>query len=261
MRTITKRLLPVAAVAAAALPCAAFGGPAYAAPASDSGSTTLMANLTQVNDSGAHSTAWGTLQGNQLTLKIKSSGLLAGMPHAQHIHVGGTHSCPGADMKGKGVNGHLRTTDAAGSYGTVKVSLTTKGDTGADSALAVKRFPVGDAMYQRTITLPPDIAADVRAGHGVMVQHGVDYNGNGKYDGDAKSDLDPNLPEEATDPATCGVLKVSQMDGMPQGGAETGSGSTAGVEDRGVLTGGAAAVVLGGGGLFMMRRRAARARR
>jgi hypothetical protein len=38
----------------------------------------------------------------------------------------------------------------------------------------------------------------------------VDYNGNGMYDfkSAGKSDLDPNLPAEATDPATCGVLRV-----------------------------------------------------
>jgi len=38
--------------------------------------------------------------------------------------------------------------------------------------------------------------------------HGVDYNGNGKYDfSQGKSDLDPSLPAEATDPALCGVLR------------------------------------------------------
>ena len=38
---------------------------------------------------------------------------------------------------------------------------------------------------------------------------GVDYNGNGMYDfaSAGKSDLDPSLPAEATDPALCGVLR------------------------------------------------------
>jgi hypothetical protein len=44
----------------------------------------------------------------------------------------------------------------------------------------------------------------------VVVIHGVDYNGNGTYDFDSAgaSELDPMLPAEATDPATCGVLKA-----------------------------------------------------
>ena len=44
-----------------------------------------------------------------------------------------------------------------------------------------------------------------------MVIHGIDYNHNGKYDFSAgKSDLDPSLPAEATDPAACGVLHESK---------------------------------------------------
>jgi hypothetical protein len=41
-----------------------------------------------------------------------------------------------------------------------------------------------------------------------IVQHGVDLNDNGRYDFKAagKSELDPSLPQEATIPATCGVI-------------------------------------------------------
>jgi hypothetical protein len=37
---------------------------------------------------------------------------------------------------------------------------------------------------------------------------GVDLNDNGRYDFKAagKSELDPSLPQEATIPATCGVI-------------------------------------------------------
>ena len=47
----------------------------------------------------------------------------------------------------------------------------------------------------------------------------MNHNDNGKYDGDTKSDLDPSLPTEATDPAICGVLAAA-----PAGGVRTGGG-------------------------------------
>jgi hypothetical protein len=47
------------------------------------------------------------------------------------------------------------------------------------------------------------VAAALRAGHGVLALHGVDYNHDGRFDGAARSDLDPKLPEEATDPSAC----------------------------------------------------------
>ena len=45
-------------------------------------------------------------------------------------------------------------------------------------------------------------------GRMAIVQHGVDLNDNGRYDFKAagKSELDPSLPQEATIPATCGVI-------------------------------------------------------
>lgn len=100
--------------------------------------------------------------------------MLPGAPHAQHIHIGGQHTCPGNSQKGMGPGGHLRTTDGAPEYGAVQVSLTTSGDTSAKSALAVTRFSVGNATYERTVTLPAAIANQVRAGQGVVVRHGVD---------------------------------------------------------------------------------------
>lgn len=223
--------------------------------ASSSGTTNLSANLTQLNGSGASGQVTASLTGNQLSIKITGSGLSAGLPHAQHIHIGSTNSCPTTNQKGKGVNGHLLTTDAAGQYGAVKVSLTTSGDTSATSGLAVTRFPVGNVVYQRAITLPAAEAAQIRTGHGVIVRHGIDYNKNGKYDGAAKSDLDPKLPEEATDPAVCGVLNVSQMGTMPKGGVNTGYGSTTDSTNAVAIAGGVAAVAIGAAGVVLMRRR------
>jgi hypothetical protein len=78
--------------------------------------------------------------------------------------------------------------------------------------LAVNRFPTaprGHIHYDRHIKTGKRVAAGIRRGDAVVVVHGVDYNGNGKYDfrGGGKSDLDPALPAEATDPAICGVLR------------------------------------------------------
>jgi hypothetical protein len=77
----------------------------------------------------------------------------------------------------------------------------------------VNRFPTADngrIRYERQTTTRPRIAQGIRDGEAVVVIHGIDYNHNGKYDfrGAGKSELDPSLPAEATDPVTCGVLRV-----------------------------------------------------
>jgi hypothetical protein len=88
--------------------------------------------------------------------------------------------------------------------------LTTRGDTSPKSALAVNRFPVANAKgsvhYERTFSVSANVAKNL--GKKVIVQHGVDLNDNGRYDFKAagKSELDPSLPQEATIPATCGVI-------------------------------------------------------
>jgi hypothetical protein len=107
--------------------------------------------------------------------------------------------------------------------------LNTTGDTTPASFLDVSRFPVawdGSYLYSRDNIEFTDVAgtgypgakgtgtakqiADaIRAGEGVLVIHGVDYDGNGAYnfsDPEGASELDPNLPAEATDPAVCGLL-------------------------------------------------------
>ena len=54
------------------------------------------------------------------------------------------------------------------------------------------------------------IADSIREGEGVVVIHGIDYNGSGGYDLGERgvSELTSALPAEATDPAVCGVLEV-----------------------------------------------------
>lgn len=260
MRLQMKRTLPALA-AATMIGASALAASAPAlAEGSDQGST-MEAKLTQLNDSGASGMAWVKVDGNKVTVKVTTHGMLAGAPHAQHIHIGGSGTCPDAGMKGTGQDGHLQTTDAAGSYGMVAASLTTMGDTSPDSALAVDRFPTGDATYERTFTVDHKLAQQLKDGKGVVVVHGVDYNHDGKYDGDHKSDLDPSLPSEATDPAACGALSGSQMGSMPDGGVETGVGSTDGIEHAGLIGGGALASAGAVGGLVALRRRRASAQK
>lgn len=255
MRTTTKRLLPLFAATVALGTFGASGAALADGHDGEHGSTTLEAHLTELNDSGASGTAWITLEGNEVTVKLDSSGMLAEAPHAQHIHIGGANQCPDPSMEGSGADGAIRTTDAVDSYGAVKVSLTNEGDTGPDSALAVDRFPVGDASYERTFEVDDETAQSLRDGDGSVVLHGVDHNGNGTYDGDQMSDLDPSLPSEATDPAACGALEMAQMEQWPEGGADTGDGSTAGIERSGAMLAGGGLLTAAAAGALALRRR------
>ena len=103
------------------------------------------------------------------------------------------------------------------------MSLTKTGDTSAASGLAVDRFDTaqgGKISYERgSIQVAPEVADAISKGQSVVVIHGVDHDHDGKYSGDTKSDLDPSLPTEATDPALCGALRAA-----PTGGMATGDG-------------------------------------
>ena len=105
--------------------------------------------------------------------------------------------------------------------------MTTDGDSSPAAALALGQFPsAGSYTYSRTIDLDPQVVAALQSGTAVLLVQGVDLNGNGSYDAGA-SELDPNLPAEATDPALCGTFEPMQMAGVPAGPADTGGGSTA----------------------------------
>ncbi|WP_157074517.1 CHRD domain-containing protein [Janibacter corallicola] len=245
-------------IAGLAASAALVGLPLAAGPASaDSGE--LTAHLTQLNDSGASGTAWAEVDGNQVHIKLETSGMTAKAPHAQHVHIGGQSMCPDPDMEGTGPDGALKTTDAADQYGMVAVSLTMEpGKTGPKAAVDVPNFPTGDSYtYERTIEVSDQVAQDIKDGNGVIVTHGVDLDGSGTYDGKAMSDLDPKLPLEATVPAACGELDQAQMS-MPEGGVETGGSSTGGIEYPAALTLGAVAVGLGGAGFLAGRRKSTR---
>ena len=147
--------------------------------------------------------------------------------------------CPSAanDTDGDGL---ITNEEAAGEYGDVFFALTTRGDTSPKSGLALDRMPTadadGDIDYERTFAadeVPDGLIKHLSDVH--VVQHGIDVNDNGRYDmeGAGVSTFAQNLgvngvPEEATDPASCGVVTGAKSTTSPHGGVETGGGSGGG---------------------------------
>lgn len=201
-------LLSTAAVVGATV------GSSDAAPSAADGGTATHAELTPLNNSGVRGDADVIVDGHRLHVDLDAHRLLKGMPHAEHLHFGARarQECPTV-RDDDNADHRLSTAEGQPAYGPVKVSLTTRGDTSAKSTLAVKRYPLakkGQIHYNRDgIEVSPAVARAIRDGKAVLVIHGIDYNGNGKYDFSAgRSELDPSLPAEATDPVTCGVLEV-----------------------------------------------------
>jgi hypothetical protein len=170
------------------------------------------------NNSDAHGAVRLTaLPNGKIQVKIRASGLAPNLPHAQHLHGVEADNAfvPGAcptiandgDL-GRPVDGLIDTLEGVGDYGFVRASLTTTGDTGTASALAVARFPVADSAgfleYDRTFT-PEDSRVWRDLGALEVVIHGVDLNDNGGYDFESgASSLTDAFPLEATIPAVCG---------------------------------------------------------
>lgn len=252
---ISSKLLTVPAAATAVLLLA--GAPALAST-TGSGAGEAMADLQPVplNNAPGSGSAMIEVDGTTLHFTLAYQGLLADAPHAAHIHYDDDvrNACPTADDDADG-DGFLSTTDGAPSYGGIRVSLTTEGDTSPDSGLAIDRFGVGDDVsYSReSVEIDQETADAILDGEAVVVVHGVDHDGSGAYDeGDrGASDLDPSLPGEATDPALCGVAQVSQMGEVPGGGVETGEAAVGGSNLALAATGGIALV---GGALILARR-------
>ena len=232
--------LPTVAIAAAAFPLLTMS-----AASAHQGASSYQADLSALNQSGVMGTGMVTIDGNQATVTIEASNLLAGSPHAQHFHIGAEGTCP-TDADDTDGDGFVSVTEGAPFYGAIGSSLTTEGDTSPDSGLAVDRFPTADdgsIAYERTFEITDDVHASFEAGTAVLVLHGVDKDGSGAYDGSVMSDLDPTLPMEATAPAACGTLAAAQMGAAPSGGAETGAGSTSGIEQSAAFGVGAVALV------------------
>ncbi len=155
------------------------------------------------------------VEGRKVEVEVEARGLAPKLVHAQHIHGIAADECPGPetrdDLKDDGL---ISTLEGAPAYGPIRVSLTTRGDASPDSGLAVNRFPLADKRgridYERTFwvgkNFPRRVANNIEDFH--VVVHGIDSNNNDVYDFSAgKSDLDPSLPEEATVPAACGLLR------------------------------------------------------
>lgn len=191
---------------------------------------TLSATLTELNDSGASGTATAVVRNQTIEhIEVRAEGLSPDAPHAQHIHYGdqAMNECPTLALDENG-DGLISTLEGVPAYGPVVVSLTTSGDTSPASVLAVDRYPVSEGgvlTYSRDDIdfsrvagtgyaggggTPKQIADAIRDGEGVIVIHGLDYDGDGQYSFGTVgvSDLNSALPAEATDPAACGVLRV-----------------------------------------------------
>jgi hypothetical protein len=248
MRRTTRVVLPLAA---AAVPFALLA----TAPANADEGTTYQTTLNPLNHSSGSGMAMVTLTGDTADVKLSWSGLAgtfngAPYPHVEHIHIDGKGQCPTTadDKNGDGV---VSTTEGAPAYGGIGTTLSVKGDTSPQAGTNIKIAPSGSSTsYHRTIQVSSATASALRNGTGVVVVHGLDPATLSKKAQNEKSDLVPSLPLAATSPALCGVLTAS-----PTGGVATGTGSTAGLEDRGLLAAGGGLLALGGG-LLAVRRRA-----
>ena len=254
MRTTTTRIAGASIAAAAAM--ALTVGPAFAADSWVSANLKPVAG-SEVQGSG---TAQVTVSGTTIKVEMAASGLLPDQPHAAHIHFAAAarHECPTINDDASG-DGTINTTEGGPAYGDIVVSLTKTGDTSPKSGLAVDRFstaPGGKISYERgSITVSDGVAEAISKGQSVVVIHGVDHDHDGKYSGETKSDLDPTLPTEATDPALCGALHTA-----PAGGMDTGGGLGSTTNDNGMLlaVGGIALVAAAGSGAAAARRARAR---
>jgi len=248
MNKATRLLLPLAA---AALPVA-FMAPA----ASAEEGWQFSATLNPLNQSTGSGMVTITGTGNTADVHVTWSGLAetfndAPFPHVQHIHIGAKGECPtpAADKDGDGV---VSTTEGAPSYGGVGTTLSTKGDTSPAATTDINIAPAGSSTdYRRTIQLSQETLDSLVDGTAVVVVHGLDPATLSKKAQEAKSDLVPSLPLAATSPALCGALGT-----MPAGGVETGSGSTSGTENAGLIGLGGALLAAGGAGMIASRRRA-----
>jgi hypothetical protein len=251
-----------------AAPTVALGIAMFAMPGIASASTgsSYEAQLGALNNSNGSGTLMLTLNGSQASISEHFSGLadklpssLGGgpYPHVQHIHIGAKGECPtmAADTNHDGV---ISTTEGGPSYGAIGTTLSTTGDTSPAAATTLTVAPTGSSYdYKRTITLDSKTMDSIKAGTAVIVVHGLDPATAGKGSL-APSDLVPKLPLAATSPALCGALKVSQMSSVPNGSAATGGGSTAGIQDEGLLAMGGALVAAGAAaGAVAFRRRSA----
>jgi len=250
------RLLAVPTLALGAVALA--GSPAMAADASYS------STLGQLNGTTGTGSIMVDVTGDQATVNLQVSGLAETFmdgpyPHVQHVHGGAAGTCPTPDADANG-DGIISTSEAAANYGDILTTLTTSGATTPAEGLNLELGGQGGTYsIQRTITIDDATQDALEAGTAVVVVHGLDPATAGVSEEvfGSPSDLDPELPLGATSPALCGTLVATQMDAMPEGGADTGvatqSSNTAGM----IALGGGLVLAAAAGGAFVVRRNAA----
>ncbi len=164
--------------------------------------------LAELNGSGVTGTIDAdVLSDDRVAITLEVTGVAADLPHAQHFHgmLMEANTCPTPDADAN-EDGKITVIEGIPFYGGIQSSLTTEGDTSAESALAVDRYPVtsdGSYTYTRVIDVEGDVATYL--GNLQVVVHGVDLDESGTYNG-PDSTLNSSVPEEATLPAACGSL-------------------------------------------------------
>ncbi len=246
----------------------AAAGALLCLPTSAAADTTVKAKLVEVNGSGVSGTATLTAtKDGGLKVVVRAEGHVPGVFHAQHVHGtghGGHFACPSLKENDKNGDGVLTNEEGMGEYGAIFFPLTTTGSATPQDALAADRMPVADAQgrvnYERTFPaemVPDGLIEHLSELH--VVQHGIDYNDNGKYDLEAlgpstfaESAGKSGIPEEVTNPATCGVVQGAGAADPARGGVETGGTPESGLNAP--LAGGGAALVLLAAALAFWRR-------
>lgn len=247
MKKSTRMFVPLAAAAMtlAMAPTAAFA---------DHANGTYQTTLDPLNGSGASGMAMITVEGDQATVEMSWKGMPktfmdADYPHVQHIHIAAKGQCPTMELDVNG-DGIVDTVEGTPAYGDIGTTLSLKGGTSPDDATDLKIAPAGDSLeYNRTFKLSDDTLDSLEDDSSVIVVHGLDPATLSKEAAEAKSNLVPELPLAATSPALCGVLSAS-----PSGGVETGTGSTAGIENVGLYGVGGGLLAIAGIALVGKRR-------
>jgi hypothetical protein len=209
----TPRLLGVLTVALAIL----VAGVATATAGHSRGTEQYRAVLGPVAhdafaDAGSNANGVARLarRGNRVNVVLTAGGLSPRLPHAIHIHgkeeAGEIATCPGAGRRDDIVDdGLIETAEGLDDYGPVLVSFTTRGDTSADSILALDRFPVanshGRVTYRRSLRVPSALAARLDELH--VVVHGDDLNNDRAYGGRTTA---LGAPLEGELPVACGRI-------------------------------------------------------